>query len=233
MTDHPNHCYPHDAHKSCSSAYLAARVAAVCRRHGVRRVLDIGCGNGTLCRTLADAGLSVVGLDPSPSGIACARRLVPEGSFYEMGVEADPDLLPDAGFDAVVSTEVIEHLPSPALLLQFAAAKLRDRGILVISTPYHGYLKNLLISLSGRWDSHHTSLWDGGHIRFWSRRTLTRLFLENGFGVLEFHGAGRVPFLWKSMILVGRRAEWHGGGADRERVGCTSVDRAPVDDETV
>jgi len=155
---------------------------------------------------MADAGLSVVGMDPSPSGIACARRLVPEGSFYEAGVEGDPASIADTGFDAVVSTEVIEHLPSPALLFQFAAAKLNDRGILVISTPYHGYLKNLLISLSGKWDSHHAPLWDGGHTKFWSRRTLTRLFLENGFGVLEFHGVGRVSFLWKSMILVGQRA---------------------------
>jgi len=130
--------------------------------------------------------------------------LVPDGTFYELGVEADPASVPGTDFDAVVSTEVIEHLAQPALLLRFAAAKLRPGGILVLSTPYHGYLKNLLISLFGRWDFHHGPLWDGGHVKFWSRSTLTQLLLANGFQVLEFRGAGRLPFLWRSMILVGR-----------------------------
>jgi hypothetical protein len=75
----------------------------------------------------------------------------------------------------------------------------------VVSTPYHGYLKNLVISLLDKWDSHHTALWHGGHIKFWSQSTLTQLFSENGFTVCGFFGVGRVPFLWKSMIIVGQK----------------------------
>ena len=51
-------------------------------------------------------------------------------------------------------------------------------------------------------DSHFTALWDGGHIKFWSRRTLSLLLDECGFQIIDFEGAGRVPFLWKSMIVV-------------------------------
>ena len=74
----------------------------------------------------------------------------------------------------------------------------------MLTTPYHGYLKNLALSVFGKWDAHFTSEWEGGHIKFWSRATLTNLLGNAGFEVFEFSGVGRVPYLWKSMILVSR-----------------------------
>lgn len=76
---------------------------------------------------------------------------------------------------------------------------------MVITTPYHGYLKNLALSLLDKWDVHHTPLWHGGHIKFWSRATLTELLDRHGFDVVGFSGVGRVPYLWKSMVLVARK----------------------------
>jgi hypothetical protein len=86
----------------------------------------------------------------------------------------------------------------------FARKLLPVGGYLVISTPYHGYLKNIALSIFNKWDKHHTVLWHGGHIKFWSRKTLTQLLQDNGFEVVGFVGAGRFPYLWKSMILVAR-----------------------------
>jgi hypothetical protein len=51
--------------------------------------------------------------------------------------------------------------------LRQANALLRTRGHLVLTTPYHGYLKNLLIAALGKSDSHFDPLLDGGHIKFW------------------------------------------------------------------
>lgn len=82
---------------------------------------------------------------------------------------------------------------------------LKPNGLLVLSTPYHGYLKNLALSVLDAWDTHHTPLWHGGHIKFWSRRTLGQLLSENGFETIGFSGVGRLPYLWKSMILVARK----------------------------
>jgi 2-polyprenyl-6-hydroxyphenyl methylase/3-demethylubiquinone-9 3-methyltransferase len=197
--------YRHNAAPSCIAAFVYPAILDVLRRHGCRRVLDIGCGNGTLCRVLSDAGHSVVGIEPSASGVEAARAAAPGGTFCEMGVYDDPSQLPEADFDAAVSTDVVEHLFAPAALPQFAAAKLKPGGLLVLSTPYHGYLKNLVLSLCNAWDRHHTPLWDGGHIKFWSRPTLTALLEANGFQVIEFHGVGRLPFVWKGMVLAARR----------------------------
>jgi len=47
---------------------------------------------------------------------------------------------------------------------------LRPGGRLIISTPYHGNLKNPFIALSNKWDSHLSPPWDGGHIKLWSRK---------------------------------------------------------------
>jgi 2-polyprenyl-6-hydroxyphenyl methylase/3-demethylubiquinone-9 3-methyltransferase len=59
--------------------------------------------------------------------------------------------------------------------------------------------------LSGRFDARVDPLSIGGHVKFWSRRTLTVLFNEQGFQVDSFIGAGRLPGLWKSMILTAAR----------------------------
>jgi 2-polyprenyl-6-hydroxyphenyl methylase/3-demethylubiquinone-9 3-methyltransferase len=75
----------------------------------------------------------------------------------------------------------------------------------VLTTPYHGYLKNLALAVTGAMDAHFTALWDGGHIKFWSYRTLRQLLQEFGFGHCEFRGAGRWPALWKSMVVTARR----------------------------
>ena len=68
-----------------------------------------------------------------------------------------------------------------------------------------GYLKNLALAISGKSDDHFTALWDYGHIKFWSKRTLTQLLQEAGFQVTQFRGAGRLPYFWKSMVLVATR----------------------------
>jgi 2-polyprenyl-3-methyl-5-hydroxy-6-metoxy-1,4-benzoquinol methylase len=72
-------------------------------------------------------------------------------------------------FDVVISTEVIEHPYDPRDFLAFARRILPGGGDFIVSTPYRGYLKNLALAVSGKLDSHFTVLWDGGHIKFFSR----------------------------------------------------------------
>lgn len=188
-----------------SHRYLCSAVLRILRGHKVRTVLDIGCGNGILAKELAGQGMAVTGMDPSESGIENARNLLPDARFYCLEIGADPAQIQEADFDAVVSTEVIEHLLLPRQLLRLASAKLRPGGLLLLTTPYHGYLKNLALSLFNRWDSHHAPQWDGGHVKFWSRRTLTALLQSENFQVEGFAGLGRVPGLWKSMALIARK----------------------------
>lgn len=204
-TQTANYGWTSEAPHSCN--YLAPKIIELLRGLAVERVLDLGCGNGSLCAALQASGWQAVGVEPDEAGLVIARASHTSVIFHAFGVHSDPaELLAlEAPFDAVVSTEVVEHLFAPRQLPTYAAAVLKPGGLLIISTPYHGYLKNLALSIFGKWDHHHTALWDGGHIKFWSRATLTQLLEANGFTVINFRGVGRLPWLWKSMVLTAQK----------------------------
>jgi len=75
------------------------------------------------------------------------------------------------------------------------------------ATPAINGQKNLAVALLGKFDQHASPLWDGGHIKLWSRNTLSALLREAGFVNLQFRGAGRLPYLWMSMVMSGDRPE--------------------------
>jgi 2-polyprenyl-3-methyl-5-hydroxy-6-metoxy-1,4-benzoquinol methylase len=187
---------------------LAAIVSGiVARLPDVKRVCELGCGNGYLSGLLARSGYRVVGVDASESGIEIARRAHGEhGKFVCARIDgALPATLGAERFDAVISAEVIEHLYRPRDLLECANELLDPGGWLVLSTPYHGYLKNLALSVLDAWDVHHTVGWEGGHIKFFSVKTLSSLVAGNRFDIRRFHYFGRAPWLWKNMICVARK----------------------------
>lgn len=187
--------------------YLWAHVIGACEALGAHRIVDIGCGNGALCRELASRGYEVVGCEPSPESFHFAKRGAPGLVFHMLGVDDDPSVIGNESFDVAIATEVVEHLVTPFNLPRFAKRLLRPGGYLIISTPYHGYLKNLVLTLTDKWDTHLNPFWDGGHIKFWSYKTLCRLLNESDFRIVQFIGAGRLPFLWKSMIVVAQKQE--------------------------
>ena len=47
---------------------------------------------------------------------------------------------------------------------------------------------------------------NSGTYKLWSRKTLARLLTETGFITLQFRGAGRVPYLWMTMVVSGDKA---------------------------
>ena len=153
-------------------------------------------------RELLRAGYDVYGVDASATGISQASAEWPDRFFvYDLSREVLPPEISGVRFTTVISTEVIEHLYDPRGLLRTARDVLRTGGRLIISTPYHGYLKNLALAISGKLDDHFTVLWGGGHIKFFSRRTLEQMLREQGFIPTRFFGAGRFPWLWKSMLI--------------------------------
>ena len=167
-----------------------------------RRIFELGCGNGAIADQLTQRGYDVTGVDPSEEGIAQANRTYPGLKLYQGS--AYDDLAGQFGrFPVVISLEVVEHVYFPR---QFAATLFDllepGGGGAIISTPYHGYLKNLALALTNKMDDHFTALWDYGHIKFWSMRTLRQLLVEAGFVNIRFMRVGRVSALAKSMIAI-------------------------------
>ena len=170
------------------------------------RVLDLGSGSGGLLASFEGRGWDRVGVDISSSGVEIARKAHPGITFIEADATGDlTSLVGAATFDVVVSTETLEHVALPRLFLKNAFLALKPGGRLVLSVPYHGYLKNLAIAVSDRTDQHFDASWDWGHIKFYSVDSLSALLWEAGFERLEYQGAGRFPYFWKSMVFVARK----------------------------
>ncbi|MBA2526456.1 MAG: methyltransferase domain-containing protein [Pyrinomonadaceae bacterium] len=178
----------------------------VTRLENVRRICDLGCGNGYLAGRLAALGYEVTGVDASESGIEIAQESYSKPQFLRSLINSF--LSENTGlrdFDLVISSDVIEHLYRPADLLEAATPLLKERGQILIGTPYHGYLKNLALSLTGKMDSHFCVLEDGGHIKFFSVKTLSALVQMHGFNEPQFSFYGRAPLLWMNMICHARK----------------------------
>jgi len=180
------------------------------------RVLDLGCGNGLMLGNLRDRGWELHGLDIDRNAIEAAREKFPFATFY-VG-DATADLTPILGpepFDAVISIEVIEHVFDPQTFADNLYGLLEPGGFAVVTTPYHGYLKNLLIAASGRVPQHFDPLALYGHIKFFARDSLAEVLWRAGFEDLEFTGVGRAPYLWKDMVMKAGRPPSQASAAPR------------------
>jgi len=99
-------------------------------------VLDAGCGAGQGSAYLSRSGARyVVGIDVSSEAIVYARRTFPQNNLTFVVMDALYLGFPDHTFDLVTSIEVIEHLSEPDRYVAEIRRVLRDRGILVLSTP--------------------------------------------------------------------------------------------------
>lgn len=189
-----------------SHHYIFNKILKLLDKNINKFILDIGCGNGSLAMRLIAQGFNVYGIDASEQGIKLAKEKYPNRFFLQdINSKSLPEELKKIKFDTIISTEVIEHLYSPQKFIEFCKSILDENGggVLILTTPYHGYLKNLVLALLNKMDDHFTVDWEGGHIKFFSRKTLTQLLLKNGFKDIIFIGCGRFPFLWKSMLIKG------------------------------
>lgn len=169
-----------------------------------KRIFELGCGNGAVAEVLTRQGYQLTGVDVSVQGVDQAQRRHPHLSL-QLGSAYDHLADIYGRFPVVISLEVVEHLYDPRAFARTLFDLVEPSGTAIVSTPYHGYWKNLAMALTGRLDHHFTVLWDHGHIKFWSIATLSQLLREAGFHSITFRRVGRVPALAKSMIAIAKR----------------------------
>jgi 2-polyprenyl-3-methyl-5-hydroxy-6-metoxy-1,4-benzoquinol methylase len=166
------------------------------------QILDAGCGNGFFSGQLAALGHEMTALDISESGIAHIRDAHANVRAEVRSVyDSLDDLVPDGGFDLVLSSEAIEHLYAPHDFLLNIARALRLGGWIILTTPYHGYFTSLALSLISGWDSHLSVQWEGSHIIFFSQPTLSECLSRPAFPNMTVRNAGRMGLLWKSIVV--------------------------------
>jgi methionine biosynthesis protein MetW len=181
------------------------------------RILDIGCGDGRVAQALKDHfGYEVVGIDVAPSFVeACRKRGL---EVYRCNIEAEP--LPEVGiFDAVIMTEVIEHLLDPMRVLRERISKvLKPEGIIIITAPNFCYLKHRISLLLGRppdFGENHKLIieprpYNLFHKTFFNMETLALTLQMSGYDVLRCEGtpsiSRRLFYPLKSIALSIRKS---------------------------
>jgi SAM-dependent methyltransferase len=136
------------------------------------RILDVGCGNGSRLERFRKLGWQAEGQEVDGEAAAEARRIagvpVHLGALKEVG-------FPDASFDAITMSHVIEHVDDPVSLLQECRRILRAGGILIVRTP----------NVDSYGHRHFGAFWRGleppRHLHLFSQQTLLRTAIRAGF----------------------------------------------------
>ena len=147
-----------------------------------QRVLDIGCGAGTLSFYLADKVKSVTGIDISKKAVdACKETAVSlkiKNTHFK--VLDFPSQKLSGIYDFIIFSEVIEHIPDDKLALKDINKLLSPNGLLFISTPSIDAPLHRL-GVTKDFDKR------VGHVRRYSEKVLIDLLEANGFKIIEIN----------------------------------------------
>lgn len=103
----------------------------------IKNVLDVGSGNAWVAQSLCKKSIDVVSFDISIENTTRALKKYPHTNHF--AVMGDAYTLPfkDNSFDAIISAEVIEHVPEPTTFIQNLFRVVKPGGTIIISTPYN------------------------------------------------------------------------------------------------
>jgi SAM-dependent methyltransferase len=170
-------------------------------------LLDIGCGDGFLLFCHRHRFEKLIGLEYSPVRATQAKaNLVGLDVDVHVGTAEGMTEIESGSIDRVVTSDVIEHVSDVYRAIDEVFRILRPGGTLVVNTPNVAYVKRRVQLLAGRFPS--TSqpneglgsdlLFDGGHLHYFTFRSLTLLLERARFNVVARSGYGR--FGWPHSI---------------------------------
>lgn len=175
------------------------------------RLLDVGCGGGDFGALVkAEKNAEVWGVDLSSHAIELARGKL---DYALLGGFLDDLPLPDHYFDVITFNDSLEHFPDPLPALELCKQKLAPNGRLVCSLPNVRYFDNVIHFLIDKdWRYTDSGILDYTHLRFFTKKSMLRLFEEAGYTVESVTGinphddwSGKKLFLLR--LLFGKYME--------------------------
>ena len=155
---------------------------------GTKTSLEFGCGFGgfsALVKERFDAEAWAVEIDEK-SAKAASEKL---DKVINSDAHEAIDKLPDNYFDCVILFDILEHLVDPYLLLISVKKKLTENGVVVTSIPNIRFYRNLIrFVIYGEWEYQNDGLMDKTHLRFFTRKSILKMFSNLGFEILTIEG---------------------------------------------
>ncbi len=190
-------------------------------------VLDVGCGNGVISRSLGELGYNVYGIDVSEKAISKAKELNKFPNVNFDVISAEQLVAEGKKYNAIICSEVLEHLNRPEELLITLYQSLTDTGVLIVTVPngrgprelfvtkpviwlkkkdnfiWHGLLKlKKLLGYKGTTVQSDAS--DLTHIQFFTKRSLDSLAKLNNFKIIQFGKTNFIEDVFPFSILSKR-----------------------------
>ncbi|MBI1320407.1 MAG: glycosyltransferase [Candidatus Hydrogenedens sp.] len=149
-----------------------------------RRLLDVGCGQGTFASTLKrERALEhVAGIEIVEEAFERAVERLDEA--YNADIERVALPFKPASFDCIVCADVIEHLVDPRTALEKLSKLLTPEGVIVISVPNVRYVDVIDTLSRGFWYYVEEGIMDSTHIHWFTKRGIEARAREAGLEVL-------------------------------------------------
>ena len=186
------------------------------------RILDIGCGNGNIASGIGSLGYEVIGIDFSNKAInyAQSRNKQANVTFEVRNAEEVDD---DEHYDAIICSEVLEHLHHPDLLVKTIARILKPGGVLIATVPNGTGPRELLVTRPvlamsntrmGKFIDNSKKLLgysnttvqsvseDLSHVQFFTRNAISSLIKEQGFELLKFRHSNSIEKVFPYSLLT-------------------------------
>lgn len=178
---------------------------------GCKRVLDIGCGEGTFIKQVKDKhGAEVWGIELMEAPGREAEKILDK--VFIGPCENFIEELPDNYFDAIYCNDVLEHLVDPYSVLATLKNKLSEKGVVISSIPnirYHYAFKQVWLKKNWEYEGH--GIFDKTHMRFFTKKSIAKMYTDHGYTILSHKGVNRtrslkpylynIPFFFTAMDM--------------------------------
>jgi 2-polyprenyl-6-hydroxyphenyl methylase/3-demethylubiquinone-9 3-methyltransferase len=162
-----------------------------------KTVLDVGCGGGILAESMAKKGAIVTGIDLSDKALKVAKL-----HSLESGVKLDYEKIPveelaeraPGSFDVVTCMEMLEHVPSPASIIQACATLVKPGGHVFFSTLNRNAKAYLFAILGAEYILRMLPKGTHDYAKFITPAELGRYIREAELDIGSFKGMSYNPF---------------------------------------
>lgn len=160
------------------------------------KVLDVGCGEGTVGKMLKErlgTKVQLTGLDISTTALQMASAFYDRVAEFDADADSLREVLQQEKFDCIIAMEMLEHLFDPKRALEQFKMALTDEGCLLASVPNMVHWQYRLQYLRGHLPGENTLYESGEHLQNFTHFSFKKLVETAGYRVLDFDGQFQIP----------------------------------------